>query len=248
MTTTEVSSTEPRSLLADNGDDWWSQSQLKALHHMGIESDVPQGDLAIFRHHCQRTGLDPFARQIYLIGRNAKEGDRWVKKYTIQVGVEGSRVLGDRVAAARGDSIEHEEPLWADANGVWHDVWVSDEPPVAAKYTIVKNGKRNTVTVMYREFVQTVRGGGPNSMWAKMPCNQLAQCAEVQAWKKVYPNDFAGLVAHGAATPDEGRAAERADARRVTVDEIVPADVSPPEPDADDTDGQLSIEDAEVSE
>jgi hypothetical protein len=155
---------------------WWNERQLKALHHMGVADEVPAADLAIFLNQCQRTGLDPFARQIYLIGRFVKDGDRWVTKYTIQTGVDGYRVIGDRAAENRGDVIEHADPLWAGDDGVWLDLWLSDEPPAAAKYTIVKNGRRNVATVMYREFVQTRKDGAPNAMWARMPANQLAKC------------------------------------------------------------------------
>ena len=62
-------------------------------------------DLAVFFHHCARTGLDPFARQIYLIGRGGKQ--------TIQTGVDGfrlvarrNRLLGEWAAAKMGLSEE----------------------------------------------------------------------------------------------------------------------------------------------
>jgi hypothetical protein len=34
------------------------------------------GDLAVFFHQAVRTGLDPFAKQIYMIGRWSKEGTK----------------------------------------------------------------------------------------------------------------------------------------------------------------------------
>jgi phage recombination protein Bet len=220
MTTQEIETTQPSTILAiSSGQSWFTDKQLAALNHMGVE-DAPRGDLAVFLHHCQRTGLDPFAKQIYMIGRKSKG----VMKWTIQTGIDGFRVLGDRVAERRSDVIEHDEPLWADADGVWHDVWISAEAPVAAKYTIIKNCRRFVATVMYREFVQTNFDGAPNAMWSKMPCNQLAKCAEVQAWKKVYPNDFAGLVVEDAEQPtDDAPSPRRAErpASRVTTDEIL---------------------------
>jgi phage recombination protein Bet len=232
--TTEIEAQQPSTLLAlTSSQSWWTDRQLKALHHMGVAEDTPPGDLAVFLHHAQRTGLDPFAKQIYLIGRNVKENDHWTTKYTIQTGIDGYRVIGDRVAERRGDVIEHDDTLWAGKDGIWHDLWVSDEPPSAAKYTLMKNGKRNVATVMYREFVQTKRGGEPNSMWSRMPANQLAKCAEVAAWRKVYPNDFADLVLEGSALPtdDAPSPQERPASRLVTAEDILARNVSNEAPD-----------------
>jgi hypothetical protein len=43
--------------------------------------------------------------------------------------------------------------------------------------------------------VQAKKDGKPNSMWAKMACNQLAKCAEALAIRKAFPEDLAGLYA-----------------------------------------------------
>jgi phage recombination protein Bet len=207
----------PSTLLAiSSGQTWFTERQLAALQHMGLKQSTPKGDLAVFLHHCQRTGLDPFAKQIYMIERKGR--------YTIQTGIDGYRVVGDRVAERRGDTIEHTDPLWRARGGKWQDFWDDDdEPPVAAKYVILKNGHRNVATVMFREFVQRTSDGRPNQMWSTMPCNQLAKCAEVQAWRKVYPNDFAGLVLEGAAQPDTEHhvAAEPVQSQRVTAADIL---------------------------
>ena len=54
---------------------FWDEKQLAALKQIGL-GNAPKGDLAIFLHHAQKTGLDPFARQIYMIQRGGQ--------YTIQ--------------------------------------------------------------------------------------------------------------------------------------------------------------------
>lgn len=57
-------------LHADQED--WTPKQLATLEHMGV-TGASLGDLAVFHHVCQRSGLDPFARQVYMIGRQASE-------------------------------------------------------------------------------------------------------------------------------------------------------------------------------
>ena len=55
-----------KSLTITNEQDTWSRAQLAALSQLGVQNAQP-ADLAVFLHQCQRTGLDPFSRQIYLI-------------------------------------------------------------------------------------------------------------------------------------------------------------------------------------
>ena len=57
------------SALAVNSDqNFWDEQQLAALKQIGL-ANAPKPELAVFLHYCQRTGLDPFARQIYMIER-----------------------------------------------------------------------------------------------------------------------------------------------------------------------------------
>lgn len=85
-----------KSLTITNEQDTWSRAQLAALSQLGVQN-AQQADLAVFLHQCQRTGLDPFSRQIYLIERRQKQGNEYVSKQTIQVGIDGFRLI----AAAR---------------------------------------------------------------------------------------------------------------------------------------------------
>jgi hypothetical protein len=77
-------------------------AQKQALVHIGIEN-ATDGDLQVFLHVCKRTGLDPFAKQIYMIGRadRQKVGGEWTEvgtKWTIQTGIDGFRLIGRRAA------------------------------------------------------------------------------------------------------------------------------------------------------
>lgn len=193
----------------------FTEQQVAILRQLGIE-EATQGDLDLFFHYCRTTGLDPFRRQIYMIGRNTKisewvdderaqngrrKVERWVTKYTIQTGIDGYRRNGREAAKRHGDSLAFEGPFWCGEDGEWREVWPAKTPPTAAKFTVYRNGEPFSAVVHYDEFVQTGYQGEPNSMWAKMPRNQTAKCAEAMAFRRAYPDDFSGLVYEDAAQP-----------------------------------------------
>lgn len=207
--------TQPAGSLAIRGDDW-TDDQRAVLRAMGLEP-ADEGDLKLFHHYAQRTGLDPFTRQVYMIGRdteitvrerneetgNERNVKRRVTRFTIQVGIDGWRVLGNRAAHRAGVLVSHEDVLWRGKGTDWRDYWDDDDgPPLACKYVLVAGGARVSATVHYSEYVQTVTRDGrtePNSVWKKMPANQIAKVCESLAWRKAFPADFAGLVLEDAA-------------------------------------------------
>ncbi|WP_458681924.1 RecT family recombinase [Prescottella equi] len=228
--TTELAVHGTTELTLTAGQAGFTDAQLAALRQLGVE-DASQGDVDLFFHQCARTGLDPFAKQIYMIGRRTKikewnpktrkQDEKWVMKWTIQTGIDGYRLNGRRAADRVGEKIQTDGPYWQGADGGgWTDVWLDPKnPPAAAKFTIFRDGEAFPGIAMYSEFVQTYNsdnGPQPNSMWSKMPANQLAKCAEAQAWKKAFPDDFSGLVLEDAAQVIDGETAPtRATAERV---------------------------------
>ncbi|MES9522400.1 phage recombination protein Bet [Streptomyces capoamus] len=169
----------------------WTEQQAIVLRQSGIGDTVTRAELDGFLHLCQRTGLDPFSRQIYLIGRWDKRAGREV--YTPQTGIDGYRVVARRAAAKSRGSYGYEDTLWCDASGQWRDVWLAEEPPAAAKVTVLRDGLRFSAVALYREYVQTNRDGKPIGLWAKMPAGQLGKCAEALALRKAFPHDLAGV-------------------------------------------------------
>lgn len=169
----------------------WTEEQALVLRQSGIDNDVTKAELAGFLHLCQRTGLDPFSRQIYLIGRWDKRQQR--KVFTPQTGIDGYRVVANRAIAGSGGTIGYEDTLWCGKDGRWRDVWLEEEPPAAAKVTVLRDGQRFPAVAGYREYVQTNRDGGPTGLWAKMPAGQLAKCASALALRMAFPHDLAGV-------------------------------------------------------
>lgn len=169
----------------------WTPDQAAVLQQSGIDDDVTKAELSGFLHLCQRTRLDPFSRQIYLIGRKDKKAGR--KVFTPQTGIDGYRVVAHRVIAETGETFGYEDTLWCDTAGNWRDVWLPDEAPAAAKVTVLRNGQRFSAVALYREYVQTDYNGNPTRMWKNMGANQIAKCAEALALRKAFPHDLAGV-------------------------------------------------------
>jgi phage recombination protein Bet len=163
---------------------FWTDNQLAVLGQLGVTTATP-ADLAVFFHQCTRTGLDPFAKQIYMLERQGKQ--------TIQTGIDGFRLIGRRAADHTGDTIELTDTEWCGQDGIWRDVWLSNEPPAAARVAVIRNGGRFPAIAMYSEYVARKRNGDVNQMWTTRPAGQLAKCAEALAWRKAFPQDLSGL-------------------------------------------------------
>lgn len=176
----------------------FTPAQKTALAHMGVE-DATEDDLKVFFHQVKRTGLDPFARQIHMIGRNAfnPKTNSWGVKYTIQTGIDGYRLIGRRAADQSQDTISVEPPEWLHNDGTWRPAWSKQwGMPLAARVTLKRAGQPFTAVAMMDEYQQTKKDGNLTQMWAQRPAGQLAKCAEALAWRMAFPQDLAGLYTH----------------------------------------------------
>ena len=180
----------------------WTQQQVAALKTLGVSNDVTQADLAIFLTQSKRTGLDPFSRQIYMIGRKQKTANGYETKQTIQVGIDGLRAIAHRVAQQCHEVFSMSDTLWADNSGVWHDVWLSPEPPAAAKVSVKRGGGVFSAVAIFKEYAP-IYNGKLSGMWATKPALMIAKCAEALALRKAFPSDMSGIY-----TDDEMEKAE----------------------------------------
>lgn len=188
MTGKEMVTRSAGSLALDPAQTGWTEVQRAALVQLGLD-DAPDADLAVFLHFAQRTGLDPFARQLYMIARWDSQARR--NKYTIQAAIDGLRIVAERHGQYGGQV----GPQWCGPDGVWSDVWLKKGPPVAARVGVIRKDWSQVMyaTAHFGEYSVTKSGGALTSMWQGKGALMIAKCAEALALRKAFPQDLAGV-------------------------------------------------------
>lgn len=160
--------TETALVVTDEVDD--IRAKLETVRQV-LAPDLSDHELQLFALVAHRSGLDPFAKQIYAVKRNGK--------VTFQTGIDGYRSTAARTNEYDGS----DEPEFGDiiptpfAHPEWARVTV---------YRLRPDGSRapQSATAWWNEFYP---GESQGHMWKKMPRNQLAKCAEGLALRKRFP-------------------------------------------------------------
>jgi phage recombination protein Bet len=153
--------------------------QIDLLKRTMMDSQASDDELALFVQVCNRTGLDPFARQIYAI--------RYGGKQTFQVSIDGARLVAERSGRYRPGSY-----YWCGPDGEWREVWNEAKEPFAAKATIYKDGMPYEAIAHWSEYVKK-KDGKRQGLWETMPRLMIAKCAEMLALRRGFPAELSGL-------------------------------------------------------
>lgn len=184
MTTTDLATTSTPSSAITLGQQRWTPEQRTVLANAGCAARN-EADWNLFLFLCQRTGLDPFSRQIFMVD--------YAGKPTVQTGIDGYRVIAERAAREAGQAFVPATIEWCGPDGVWVDVWLGDEPPAAARATVTRGDHRVSAVAVFREYAGRRKDGTVNTMWANKPATMIGKCAEAAALRKAFPQDMAGV-------------------------------------------------------
>jgi phage recombination protein Bet len=145
-------------------------------------------ELKLFVQVCQRTGLDPFARQIFAVKRYNRKLQR--EEMQIQTSIDGFRLIAERSKSYAGQR----GPFWTSDGEKWVDVWVLKTPPIAAKIGILRRSFQEPLWAVatWDEFCPLYEGK-PMGLWKTMGALMLAKCAESQGLRRAFPQDLSGI-------------------------------------------------------
>lgn len=161
----------------------FTQKQIETMRRTICEG-LTDAEIDLFVEACKRSGLDPFARQIYAVKRgDSRRGGK--SAMTIQTGIDGFRSIAERTSQYAGQIGPH----WCGDDGVWRDVWLDAKPPRAAKVEVVRKDFAAPLVgvALWAEYAQQY------GLWSKFPSVMIAKCAESIALRRAFPQELSGL-------------------------------------------------------
>ncbi len=169
------------SLVAATGDNSLSAAQvLSGLQTVRdvLAPDLSAEELRLFAMVATRSGLDPFAKQIYAVKRQGR--------VTFQTGIDGYR----SIAARTGEYDGQDEPEYGPTCGCG-DRRPEGHPESATVRVFRKGvGRAIAATAYWHEYKPEPGQSGRNdAMWVRMPRVMIAKVAEALALRKAFPWD-----------------------------------------------------------
>lgn len=162
----------------------WSLEQSALMEFAGLVKTVngakqyaPVSVAQAFIQAVQRSGLDPFARQIYA----AEIGGKW----TILGAIDGFRAV-----ASASREYEGRTPIQYTSDGAtWTDTWLLDTPPAAARVGVKRKGYADYAytVVTWKEFGRTT------GQWRSQPAHMLGIRVLSHALRDAFPQMLGGI-------------------------------------------------------
>ena len=142
-------------------------------------------ELELFLYQAKRLGLDPLSRQIHFVKRKRWSSDlnAFEEVGTVQVGIDGFRVLAERTGKLAGIKRGVLKDDKGQLLGGWAEVYRTDWTHPARE------------EVSFTEYCQTTKDGKPMGLWGRMPETMIKKVAEAAALRMAFPADLSGIYA-----------------------------------------------------
>lgn len=166
-----------------------------------VAKDCNPAEFDQFIHICKAVRLDPLRRQIYAFVFSKDDASK--RQMTIVTAIGGYRAIADRTGNYRPGPVDvvidrdlinpDTNPkgishaiatIYKFAHGEWHDV---EETAYWEEFAPIKEIWEN------RERTGRFHLDPKKDGWRKMPRVMISKCAEAQALRRAWPDDFAGL-------------------------------------------------------
>ncbi len=137
-----------------------------------IAKGASNDELELFIHICNRTQLDPFMKQIYLVPRWDKNVGRNV--YQVQASIDAARLTAQRSHEYAGQT-----PIyWCGEDGIWTEVWLKKTHPVAAKVGVYRAGFSEPLWAVanWDTYAQLDKNGNLKDFWKRGGPLMLGKC------------------------------------------------------------------------
>lgn len=181
-------------------------NKMMALIRRTVAADCNDDEFNMFAANCSRLGLDPLRRQAYALVYNKDKPAK--RRMSIIVGIDGFRAVAARSGNYRPDEeeprFEYDEALKSSTNplgivkatvkihqyshGQWFPVtgvaYWDEFAPIKEEWAEGEDGKR--------------RPSGKKTLdgkWPTMSRLMIAKCAEAQALRRAWPDDFSNVYA-----------------------------------------------------
>lgn len=143
-----------------------------------LAPDLTGEELRLFAMVANRSGLDPFAKQIYAVKRKGR--------VTFQTGIDGYRSIAARTGMYDGQDEPEYGPVCQCGDGR------PDGHPEHATVRVYRKGVSRAIaaTAFWHEYKPEAGDNGKGDlMWTRMPRVMIAKVAEALALRKAFPYD-----------------------------------------------------------
>jgi phage recombination protein Bet len=169
----------------------WSDKQL-ALIRNTVAKDTTPAEFDLFIHTCRAVRLDPLRKQVFAFVFGKKDPAK--RQLTIVTSIGGYRSIAERTGAYRPDDkaprYEMQEKN-ADTNplGIMRCEVTVYKHSHGEWWPVVGEAWWDEYVPLYDGKIDKTKQG-----WIKMPRIMIAKCAEANALRKAWPDDFANVL------------------------------------------------------